>query len=72
LLDLDKFEVALVGTGLQVRAVRVEHTAANELLLKGLLDDAIEDALLDVRARKAASTVLAEGGSVRRRPPGFE
>ena len=58
-------KVALVGIGLQVRAVGVEHPPTNQPVLERLLDDAIKDLLFDVRPGKPPSPVLRQRRGVR-------
>ena len=59
----DDLEVVfvLVGVGLQVRGVGVEHPALDETPIKRLLDDGVENVLRDGGVVEAAAAVLAQG-----------
>lgn len=53
---------ALTGTGLQMRAVGVEHPPVSHSASQCLLHDMVENLLKDITVIKAADAVLAEGG----------
>ena len=56
LFNLMHLEMPFVGIGLEVSAVGLEHSPANQLVLNRLLDDAV----LNVRPHKTATTLLRE------------
>lgn len=55
---------ARTGTGLQRRAVGVEHPPVSHSTSQCLLYDMVENLLKDITVIKAADAVLAEGGSI--------
>ena len=61
LLDLFFLELVLVGAGLQMRRVRVQHPAVNQLASYPLLHDLVEDLLIDRALGKTPPPILAEG-----------
>ena len=65
LFDLIHFKVPLVRIRLEMRAIGVERTTANQIVLNSLLNNPVQDALLNVRPDKPATTVLRQRRGIR-------
>ncbi len=62
LRDLHDVELVLVGVGLEVGAITVEHAAIDHATPDGLAHDLVEDLLIDGGIKEAAASVLGFPG----------